>query len=270
MNSIKSNSVVLGYTFYIITIIIHFIMYNNICSIAEAFILPITTCTSPVRTLPVTAPLQLAAAANNKQTEATPNASFMIQEFALMEQLSEIVQLSSQPMPERPDGIVCVVKWTSATRPVCTQTESEYERLARAHPDTIFLRCYEEVEDALITITNAKVTTFPTFDVFYGGNRVARMEGPEYGLVHEQILRHGMINSKLDLFSEEADNQKRLAAWGDGKINPDYNATPRTTARFIPGYDWDSNDSFFDTAANKAAKDFEGQYENWVPPMDEK
>ena len=82
-------------------------------------------------------------------------------------------------------------------------------------------------------------------------------------------MRHGMINSNLDLFSEEADNKKRLA-WGDGKINPDYNATPRTTARFIPGYDWDSNEGFFDTMANKAAKDFEGQYENWLPPMDEK
>ena len=101
----------------------------------------------------------------------------MISDFALMEQLEEIVKLSSQPMPERPDGIVCVVKWTSASRTVCTRTESEYERLAREHPDTVFLRCFEEFDDALITITNAKVTTFPTFDVFYQGNRVARIEG---------------------------------------------------------------------------------------------
>lgn len=185
------------------------------------------------------------------------------------EQLEEIVKLSANPMPERPDGIVCVAKWSSATRKQCTATEAEYERLARQHPDTVFLRCYEEYDDAAVSIAKARVSIFPTFDVFYGGNRVARIEGPEYGLVEQQILRHGMINSKLDLFSEEADNKKRLA-WGDGKINPDYSATPRTTARFIPAYDWDKDEGFFDSMANKAAQDFESQYENWVPPVDEK
>ena len=191
--------------------------------------------------------------------------SFVISDFSLMEQLEEIVMLSSKAMPQRPDGLVCVAKWTSASRPECTQTESEYERLAREHPDTVFMRCFEEYDDALITINKAKVSTFPTFDVFYGGNRVARIEGPEYGLVKDQILRHGMINSKLDLFSEESE-----LGWGNGNINPDYTATPRTTARFIPAYDWDKNEGFFDSVANKAAKDFEGEYENWMPPMDDK
>lgn len=76
------------------------------------------------------------------------------------------------------------------------------------------------------------------------------------------------MNSKLDLFSEEADNKKRLA-WGDGKINPDYSKTPRTTARFILGYDWNSDKGFFDDMATKAQDSFEGQYENWMPPMDD-
>jgi len=202
------------------------------------------------------------------QEQEQPQQSFVVREFSMFEQLEEVVKLAARPMPERPDGLVTVVKFTSAFRPECSQTEAEYERLARKHPDTVFLRCYEEYDDADLVLSRANISTYPTFDIFYKENRIARIEGPEYASVEEQVLRHGIMNSKLDLFSEEADNKKRLA-WGDGKLNPDYSATPRTTARFILGYDWNSDKGFFDDMATKAQESFEGQYENWVPPMDD-
>ena len=68
-----------------------------------------------------------------------------------------------------PDGIVCVVKYTSARKPDCRKTEADYERLARTNSDTVFLRSYAEYENAEILFAQAKVTSLPTFDVFYSG-----------------------------------------------------------------------------------------------------
>jgi hypothetical protein len=75
------------------------------------------------------------------------------------------------------------------------------------------------------------------------------------------------LNSKLDLFSEISPTP-----WGDGKSNNiDYNKTPRTTARFVPGYDWNSNRGFFDTTADKMQNDMMGtSYEtDWMPKIDD-
>ena len=94
------------------------------------------------------------------------------------EQLEEIVKLAAQPLPERPDGIVAVAKYTSATLDSCRTTEAEYERLARDNPASIFLRCFQEYDNADILIGKANIQNWPTFDLFYGGNRVARVEGP--------------------------------------------------------------------------------------------
>ena len=74
-----------------------------------------------------------------------------------------------------------------------------------------------------------------------------------------------LINSKLDLFSEEADNKRRLA-WAEGKLRSGTGEiTPRTTASFIPGYDWNIEGSAFDEAAKKAEDEFEDTYGNWLP-----
>lgn len=86
-----------------------------------------------------------------------------------MEQLEEIVKLAAQALPERPDGIVTVAKFTSGTSPDCRATEAEYERLARKNPATLFLRCFEEYENSNILMGQAAVTVFPTFDLFYCG-----------------------------------------------------------------------------------------------------
>lgn len=80
--------------------------------------------------------------------------------------------------------------------------------------------------------------------------------------VQDYLENYQFQNSKLDLFSEDS-----VQPWGDGR-RTDPSKTPRTTNRFIPGYDWNSNRGFFDTIADKAESDFEAMYENWVPPMD--
>jgi len=88
---------------------------------------------------------------------------------------------------------------------------------------------------------------------------VARVEGSNHVEVQEILDRYQFQNSKLDLFSEASEKP-----WGDGKAR-DAMKTPRTTNRFVPGYDWDSDKGFFDTAADKAQSDFEEQYGNWLP-----
>jgi len=191
--------------------------------------------------------------------------SFMVKEFSQYEELEEIVQLASQPIPERPDGIVCVVKYTSSSRPECLPTEADYERLARENPATIFLRCFQEYESADLLFGKANVQNFPTFDVFYGGNRVARVEGSSISELQDVLSMYQLQNSKLDLFSEDA-SEKRQAQWGDGK---DMAKTPKTTNRFVPGYDWGSDKGFFDEAGGKAEQSFEDSFGNWLPNMDD-
>ena len=193
--------------------------------------------------------------------------SYMVKEFSLYEELSEIVQLASQPIPERPDGIVCVAKYTSASRTECRVTEAEYERLVRSNPATIFLRCFEEYENSHLLFGQANVQTWPTYDIFYGGNRVARVEGSNMAELEELLKMYQFQNSELDLFSERAE-QKRKLKWGDGTAK-DMSRTPRTTNRFIPGYDWNSDRGFFDAQADKAQKDFESMFGNWVPNVDD-
>ena len=90
------------------------------------------------------------------------------------EQLEEIVKLASSPLPERPDGIVAVAKFSSATLDACKATEAEYERLARDNPATIFLRCFQEYDNSHILIGKANIQNWPTFDIFYQGTNTER------------------------------------------------------------------------------------------------
>ena len=73
---------------------------------------------------------------------------------------------------------------------------------------------------------------------------MARVEGGSIPELEELLNIYQFQNSNLDFFSENANNAKRLA-WGDGKL-ADPMKTPRTTNRFIPGYDWDKDRGFFD------------------------
>ena len=78
--------------------------------------------------------------------------SFVIREFGAYDQLEGIVELTGRPLPERPDGIVCVAKYSSSLDPACVKTEAQYERLARDNPSTCFLRCFREYEDGDLLI----------------------------------------------------------------------------------------------------------------------
>lgn len=111
------------------------------------------------------------------------------------------MNLASKPLPERPDGIVAVAKFTSADNQDCRATEASYERLARDNPATIFLRCFKEFENAESLFNRASVGTLPCFDVFYKGNRVARIEGPRYNELESILNQYQIQNSDLDLFS---------------------------------------------------------------------
>jgi hypothetical protein len=194
-----------------------------------------------------------------------PSGSFMVKEFSQYDELAEIVKLASQPLPERPDGIVVVAKFSSVTRPHCTITEAEYERLARNNPATIFLRCMEEYESASILLGQVDIQIWPTHDIFYGGNRVARIQGSSIAEVEEALQRYQFQNSKLDLFSEMA-NQR----WGDGTSSrASMDSTPRTTNRFVPGYDWNKKTGAFDEVGVKAQTSFEETFGNWVPNIED-
>ena len=194
------------------------------------------------------------------------DSSFVVKEFSQYEELEEIVQLASQPIPERLDGIVCVVKYSSVTRDDCRATEADYERLARANPATIFLRCMQEFENADLLLGQANIQNWPTFDVFYGGNRVSRVEGNSLSELEQVLNMYQMQNSKLDLFSEEASQQRKLS-WGESVA--DMNATPKTTNRFVPGYDWNKKGGFFDEQGAKAEQSFEDTFGNWVPNIED-
>jgi len=114
----------------------------------------------------------------------------------------------------------------------------------------------------------AEVSTLPTYDIFYGGQRVARVENNDINRLGELLDMYQFQNSELDMFSEDADNQRRLA-WGEGKIRANENATPRTTARFISAYDWNTEGGAFDEAANKAQDDWDDTFGNWLPNIND-
>lgn len=107
----------------------------------------------------------------------------------------------------------------------------------------------------------------PTIDIFYQGNRVARMEGPDLQELEKVLNMYQFQNTELDLFSEDA-NQKRKLQWGDGKAK-DMTRTPRTTNRFVPAYDWNTNKGFFDEQGDKAQQSFEDAFESWIPNIED-
>jgi len=210
------------------------------------------------------------------------DSAFIIREFSIYDQLEDIVNLASKPLPDRPEGIVVIAKFTSSTNPDCRATEASYERLARDNPATLFLRCFQEFEDAQSLFTRAAVEVVPTYDVFYKGNRVARVDGQRLSDLENVINQYQFLNSELDLFSEDSTVRSPIGTlqqsspWGNGSGSDwaEYTKTPRTTASFIPGYDWNKKGGFFDELATDLQKktgfNFEESYENdWMPKIDD-
>lgn len=94
---------------------------------------------------------------------------------------------------------------------------------------------------------------------------MARVEGSNIVEVEELLQRYQFQNSDLDLFSEDSP-----LPWGaGGKGGRDPMKTPRTTNRFVPGYDWNTDKGFFDAQADKAQSDFEDQFGNWLPNVED-
>jgi hypothetical protein len=207
------------------------------------------------------------------------------------DQLQSIVNLASQSLPERPDGIVCVAKFTSVAASalrnddgsrLVTSAEAEYERMARQNPATIFLRCIRERATTTTSTQSgasslvwdqANIVVCPTFDVFYGGHRVARVEGNEYNQLQQVLDLYQMQNSKLDLFSEDANASRQRLMWGNGRM-PKMSSTniPQTTNRFIPGYDWNNDRGILDDLSNQFQDDFddfETTFGEWTPNIDD-
>ena len=80
--------------------------------------------------------------------------------------------------------------------------------------------------------------------------------------------------------SEDSSPKHTASPWGQdsgasgSSSKTDFTKTPRTTASFIPGYDWDRKGGFFDETANDMQKnsefDFEKSYEDdWLPKIDD-
>ena len=75
------------------------------------------------------------------------------------------ITLSDSPfvaLQERPDGIVTVAKFTSSTVDSARATEEEFDRLARQNPATLFIRCFQEYENANLVFGAAQVSVIPT------------------------------------------------------------------------------------------------------------
>lgn len=226
--------------------------------------------------------LQQQQQSNDDNYYGSFDSSFIIREFSIYDQLEDIVSLASKPLPNRPEGIVVVAKFTSSTNSDCRATEASYERLARDNPATLFLRCFQEMEESQSLFHRAAVEVVPTYDIFYKGNRVARVDGQRISDLENILNQYQYINSDLDLFSEDSKVRSSLGTsqpspWGDqqgSSSSIDYAKTPRTTASFIPGYDWNLKGGFFDELATdmqkKAGFDFEESYENdWMPNIDD-
>ena len=164
---------------------------------------------SPPRPLHPLSPLHSSFDSSDSSftSPSSPQTAFTINEFSSASDLLDILTLSSQPLPNRPDGVVVVVKYTSLT---LSNTECDYLNLSRDHPDTIFLRCFKEYEGSQSAFSDALVSSTPTYDIYDSGRRVGRVVGEQLDEVDGWIRRFGYVVSKTDLFSEDADVKEQL------------------------------------------------------------
>eukprot|EP00291_Cryptomonas_curvata_P019355 CAMPEP_0172163710 /NCGR_PEP_ID=MMETSP1050-20130122/7423_1 /TAXON_ID=233186 /ORGANISM="Cryptomonas curvata, Strain CCAP979/52" /LENGTH=127 /DNA_ID=CAMNT_0012833931 /DNA_START=231 /DNA_END=611 /DNA_ORIENTATION=- len=124
-----------------------------------------------------------------------------VQGIASQDDLSNIIKLASSPLPNRPDGTVVCVMYSSVDDWGCQSYDGEFDRLSLRHPDCVFLRCYKEYRgaDSLLTARQVSSVSLPAFEVFYGGNTVARVGGPQLNQVEQYIRQFGFAVSTTDL-----------------------------------------------------------------------
>jgi len=150
---------------------------------------------------------------------------------------------------------VCV-QYSSVDDVTCMAVDAEFDRLSEDHLDCIFLRCYKEYEGASMTMGVRDISSVPTFEVFYRGDMVSKINGPRINEVKERLKQYGFVVSNTDLFGQSsvkrdgdmasfkpkpskdpwdimADEAARKSRTAGGQNNP--NAPVRTTMRFYPG-----------------------------------
>jgi hypothetical protein len=176
------------------------------------------------------------------------------------EDIMNVVQLAKRAMPNRPDGVVVCVQYSSADDVTCMALDAELDRLSETHLDCIFMRCYTQYEGAATTMALRDISSVPTFEVFYRGDSVAKIRGSRINEVEQKLKQYGFVVSNTDLFGQSSYSQSQGAApnqagagagkaqdpWdamadqaarssrsAGGRNNP--NAPLRTTMRFYPG-----------------------------------
>ena len=207
------------------------------------------------------------SSSSSSDAAAGDSSSYMVTGFNTLEELDTLVQLARRAIPDRPDGIVVVVKYSSFQRDDCQATEAEYDRAARTNPASLFLRCWEDDPQAAVLLQQVDVRTWPTIDVFYQGSRVARLEGPPV-CSHDLdavLNRYQVLNSTLDLFSEQATPTTDRNDARSTQTTP-----PRTTARFLPASEGNTAPSVVAAPGDDPApQSFEDTFENWLPNIED-
>jgi hypothetical protein len=127
-----------------------------------------------------------------------------VRQVALEEDLMGVVAMAGQPLPNRPDGTVVVVAYSSTEDYGCMATDAEFGRLSEKYPDCVFLVCHKEYVGAEMTMSSRGVTSLPSFEVFSRGSRVAVVTGPRLDEVETKIKQFGFSLSKTDLFSDKS------------------------------------------------------------------
>ena len=120
------------------------------------------------------------------------------------EDILNVVQLAKKPLPNRPDGVVVCVQYSSSEDFGCKATDDEFDRLSEKMLDCIFLRCYREYEGSAMTMALRDVTLMPTFEVFYRGDSVCKIAGPRINEVKERMQQFGFVVSTSDLFGQSS------------------------------------------------------------------
>ena len=190
-----------------------------------------------------------------------------VRPFADHDELMSLVELAANPLPGAGEGVILVAKYSNSREEGRIVSEYDkwgdaevvideaYQQLAVENPSTIFLQCDVAFQGGKLAMAKAEVNVLPTFDIFCKGNKVGRVQGPEYNEIVGWLTRYGMTSLSGET-NQEAPNfvNNRVNPWG--QRNENNNKTPRTTASFIPGFDWDSPDGAFDQAGKQAEEQF--------------
>ena len=136
------------------------------------------------------------------------------------EDILNVVQLAKKPLPNRPDGVVVCVQYSSSEDFGCKATDDEFDRLSEKMLDCIFLRCYREYEGSAMTMALRDVTLMPTFEVFYRGDAVCKIAGPlSPRWVKSRASRNSAFRQRTITGHERPDKAARALPCAPSKVS---------------------------------------------------